>query len=170
MNAEIVNALATGLASGSYPAAFKESGAFDPTKLVKLCQRVQAYNGMAKPIIMGTAAALMNVLPDSTKGYRMVIDGKAGAVSYVSDFYGFDTFEIPQAPTGVGYGLALDDTKLYIISPAVSKAVVGVMTSTLTNSNEFYDNADISQNFTMRKNYNFEFLAAAFAGVYTISE
>ena len=38
------------------------------------------------------------------------------------------------------------------------------------NSNEFYDNADISQNFTMRKGYNFQFVGAAWAGQYTISE
>lgn len=170
MNAEIISALTTGLSAASYPAAFKESGAFDATKLVQLCQRVQAYNGMVKPVIMGTAAALMNVLPDSTKGYRMVIDGKAGAVSYVADFYGFDTFEIPQAPTGVNFGMAMSDSTLYIVSPAVAKAVTGVMTTTLTNSNDFYDNADISQNFTMRKGYAFEFIGAAYAGSYTISE
>lgn len=169
MNKEIIAALSSGLNSGTYPSEFVESGAFDPTKLVQLCQRVQAYNGMAKPIIMGTAAALMNVLPDSAKGYRQVIDGKAGAVSYVADFYGFDTFEIPQAPTGVNYGLAIADNALFVIAPAVSKAVVGVMTTTLTNSNDFYENADISQNFTMRKGYNFEFVAAAFAGVYMVT-
>ena len=44
------------------------------------------------------------------------------------------------------------------------------MTTTLTNSNDFYDNADISQNFTMRKGYAFEFVGAAYAGSYTISE
>ena len=99
----------------------------------------------------------------------MVIDGKAGAVSYVADFYGFDTFEIPQAPTGVNFGLAMSDSTLYVISPAVAKAVTGVMTTTLTNSNDFYDNADISQNFTMRKGYGFEFIGAAYAGSYTIS-
>lgn len=168
MNKEIISSLNTGLSAGTYPSAFKESGAFDATKLVQLCQRVQAYNGMAKPIIMGTTAALMNVLPDSTKGYRMVIDGKAGAVSYVSDFYGYDTFEIPQAPTGVNYGLAMSDATLYVVSPAVTKVIVGAMNSTLTNSNDFYDNADLSQNFTMRKGYGFEFIGAAFAGKYTI--
>ena len=100
----------------------------------------------------------------------MVIDGKDGVVSYVSDFYGFDTFELPQSPTGVNYGLGMSDTTLYVVSPAVSKTICGAMTTTLTNSNDFYDNADISQNFTMRKGYDFEFIGAAFAGVYTISE
>ena len=170
MNAEIIGALTAGLSAVSYPSQFVESGAFDAKKLVQLAQRVQAYNGMVKPIIMGTASALMNVLPDSTQGYRMVVDGKEGTVSYIKNFYGFDLFELPQAPTGVNYGLALNDNILYVVSPAVSKAVVGVMSTTLTNSNEFYDNADISQNFTMRKGYNFQFVGAAWAGQYTISE
>lgn len=170
MNAEIMGALTAGLSAMSYPSQFVESGAFDAKKLVQLAQRVQAYNGMAKPIVMGTASALMNVLPDSTQGYRMVVDGKEGTVSYIKNFYGFDLFELPQAPTGVNYGLGLNDNILYIVSPAVSKAIVGVMSTTLTNSNEFYDNADISQNFTMRKGYNFQFVGAAWAGQYTISD
>ena len=45
-----------------------------------------------------------------------------------------------------------------------------VMSNTLTNSNQFYENADLTQNFTMRKDWNFEFVSAAFAGVYTITQ
>lgn len=45
-----------------------------------------------------------------------------------------------------------------------------VMSNTLTNSNQFYENADLTQNFTMRKDWGFEGLSAAFAGVYTITE
>ena len=44
------------------------------------------------------------------------------------------------------------------------------MSTTLTNSNQFYENADISQNFTMRKGYDFQFIGAAYAGKYTITE
>lgn len=171
MNKEIMTALTTGLGAATYPTQFIKSGAFDGKELVKLAQRVQAYNMMAKPVIMGTAAALMNVLPDSTLGGRIVIDGREPVVSYVKDFYGFPVYELPQAPTGsADFGLALDDTKLYVISAAVNKPVAGVMSTALTNSNDFYENADISQNFTMRKGYSFEFVGASYAGVYTISE
>lgn len=171
MNKEIMTALTTGLGAATYPTQFIKSGAFDGKELVKLAQRVQAYNMMAKPVIMGTAAALMNVLPDSTLGGRIVIDGREPVVSYVKDFYGFPVYELPQAPTGsADFGLALDDTKLYVISAAVNKPVAGVMSTALTNSNDFYENADISQNFTMRKGYSFEFVGASYAGVYTITE
>lgn len=170
MNNEIVAALDAGLSNGTYPTQFQESGAFDGKKLVELAQRVQAYNQMAKPVIMGTAAALMNILPDSTLGGRLVIDGRDPVVSYVKDFYGFGIYELPQAPTGKDFGLALDDKTLYVVSAAVAKPIVGVMSTTLTNSNQFYDNADISQNFTVRKGYNFQFVGAAYVGKYEITE
>ena len=145
-------------------------GLFNAVNLELARGIINAAESTRSPVIMGTASALMNVLPDSTQGFRMLVDGKEGAVSYIKDFYGFDLFELPQAPTGVGYGMALNDNVLYIVSPAVSKTILGVMSTTLTNSNEFYDNADISQNFTMRKGYNFQFVGAAWAGQYTISE
>ena len=44
------------------------------------------------------------------------------------------------------------------------------MSNTLTNSNQFYDNADISQNFTIRKSYAAEFVGAAYVGEYKITE
>ena len=170
MNKDAVAALNAGLSAATYPAKFKESGAFDPKKLIALGQRVQAYNMMAKPVIIGTAAALSNVLPDSTLGFRGAYDANRGSVRVMKDFYGFDLIEIPQMPTGVNYGLALNDSALYVVSPAMDKMIKGVMSNTLTNSNQFYENADITQNFTMRKDWNFEFVSAAFAGVYTITQ
>lgn len=171
MNREIISALNAGLAAGTYPAQFKESGAFDGAKLVKLAQRVQAYNMMAKPVIMGTAAALMNVLPDSSLGGRIMLDGANPVITYVKDFYGFPVYELPQAPTGsADFGMALDDDKLYIVSAAVAKPVVMAMSTALTNSNQYYENADISQNFTMRKSYDAEFVGAAYVGQYTITQ
>lgn len=169
MNKDAVAALNAGLSAGTYPTQFLETGAFDAKKLIALGQRVQAYNMMAKPVVIGTAAALANVLPDSTLGYRGNFDANGGSVKVMKDFYGFDLIEIPQMPTGVNYGLALDDNKLYVVSPAMDKLVKGVMSNTLTNSNQFYENADLTQNFTMRKSWAFEFVSAAFAGCYTIT-
>lgn len=125
MNKDAIGALNTLVASSYIPAQFKESGAFDAKKLIALGQRVQAYNQMAKPVVMGTAAALSNVLPDSTLGFRGNFAADGGSVRIMRDFYGFDLYELPQMPTGSGYGLALDDSKLYIVSPAVDKLVKG---------------------------------------------
>lgn len=165
-----VDALNAGLASASYPSQFKENAKFDPKKLIALAQRVQAYNEGVKPIIMGTASALANVLPDSNLGYRGTYDGNGGTVHVLRDFYGFNLYELPQMPTGKDYGLALDDGKLYVVSPVGSKLVTVAMSTTLTNSNQFYENADLTSNFTMRKNYGAEFIGAQFAGIYTITD
>lgn len=170
MNAEIITALNTGLEKATYPTQFKENGAFDGRKLVKLAQRVQAYNMMSKPVIMGTASALMSILPDSTLGGRLVIDGRDPVVSYVKDYYGFGIYELPQAPTGKDFGLALDDTTLYVVSAAVAKPVVMAMSTSMSNTNQFFDNADISTNFTFRKSYSAEFVGAAYVGSYKITE
>lgn len=43
------------------------------------------------------------------------------------------------------------------------------MSTALTNSNNFYDNADLTQNFTYRKEWGFEFASAATAGKYLVS-
>ena len=89
----------------------------------------------------------------------------------MKDFYGFGIYELPQAPTGsADFGMALDDNTLYVVSAAVAKPVVMAMSTTLTNSNQFYDNADISQNFTLRKSYAAEFVGAAYVGEYKITE
>lgn len=170
MNKEAVGALNAGLAAASYPQAFLESGNFNAQKLIALAQRVQAYNNGVKPIIMGTASALSHVLPDSTLGYRGTYGADGGSVNLLRDFYGFSLYELPQIPTGVNYGLALDDNTLFVVSPVGNKLVVGGMSTTLTNSNQFYENADLTQNFTMRKLYSFEFVGSSFAGKYTISE
>ena len=85
-------------------------------------------------------------------------------------------FSSPKKPPSLAFffvvfgGLALDDNKLYVVSPVGSKLVVGAMSTTLTNSNQFYENADLTQNFTMRKNYGFEFVGAQYAGLYSITE
>ena len=45
-----------------------------------------------------------------------------------------------------------------------------VSTAGLSNGNNFYDNADLTENFTMRKDWDFEYLSNAKAGIYTVTE
>ncbi len=45
-----------------------------------------------------------------------------------------------------------------------------VMTQGMTNTNQHFDNADITSNFTYRKEWDFVYASAAHAGVYTITE
>lgn len=170
MTIDAVKALNEGLSTtNNYPTQFIETGAFSAQTAVELAQRVQAYNYGAKPVFMGTAAALMKVLPDYSAGFRMDVAGADGSVKIMKDFYGYELIELTQIPSGNNFGMLLDDNTLYVVSPSVDKIVKGVMSPTLTNGNQFYDNADITQNFTMRRLWQFAFVSAGYAGKYTIT-
>ena len=63
--------------------------------------------------------------------------------------------------------LVLPDDAIFVVSPSQDKILKGVLSSALTNSNDYYDNADLTQNFTYRKAWNFEYVTAAYAGYYS---
>lgn len=169
MYSEALVALNTGLTTipnGS----LNVSGAFDMKTLVKMCETVQYRNGGVKPIIAGSATALMNVLPDSTSGYRMNVDGEGnGSIELLRTIMGYTVMKLDNAVTKAGE-LILPDNKIYVISPSQDKLVKGVMTTQLSNSNQFYDNADLTSNFTMRGEYSFMYISSAYAGIFTIDE
>lgn len=169
MYSEALVALNTGLTTipnGS----LNVTGAFDMKTLVKMCETVQYRNGGVKPIIAGSATALMNVLPDSTSGYRMNVDGEGnGSIELLRSIMGYTVMKLDNAVTKAGE-LILPDNKIYVISPSQDKLVKGVMTTSLSNSNQFYDNADLTSNFTMRGEYSFMYISSAYAGIFTIDE
>lgn len=153
-----------GLATDTY----KITGAFAPKKLVTLCERVQAYNYGVRPIIAGVASALMKVLPDQAVGYRGIFDANRGAVDIMTKFYGYDVVMFDQAASG-NDGLLIPENNIYVVSPSQDKLVKGAVSAAMNNSNDYYDNADLTQNFTMRKNWDFQFASAARAGIYTVN-
>jgi hypothetical protein len=74
---------------------------------------------------------------------------------------------LPQVATGdfSTFDMALADDELYIVSPSSDKLVKGIIEgSDLTNSNDFYDNANLTSNATINKRWAFEFLSNAVAG------
>ncbi len=145
------------------------NGAFDMKTLVKMCETVEFRNGGVKPVIAGSATALMNVLPDSTSGYRMNVDGEGnGKIDLIRNIMGYSVLKLGNAVTKAG-NLILPDNKLYVISPSQDKLVKGVMVNQLSNSNDFYANADLTQDYTFRLEYNFAYASSAFAGTYTIA-
>ena len=167
MYADALGVLNTGLAA-IVDTALTFSGAFNMKTLVKMAETVQVRNGGIKPIIVGSATALMNVLPDASLGYRMNVDGNGGSIELIKNIMGFDVLRLAPAADASG-NLVLADNKIYVISPAQDKLVKGVLSTAMSNSNQFYDNADLTQNFTYRKDWDFAFASAATAAVYTIS-
>lgn len=166
MYADALGALMTGLGNIADP-ELNVTGSFDMQKLVKMAEKVQVLNGGIRPIIIGSASALMNVIPDSSLGYRLNVDGNGGAIEVIRNVYGFDVMRLDPALAADG-SLVLADDEIYVVSPAQDKLIKGVMSTALTNTNQFYDNADLTQNFTYRKEWNFVFASAASAGKYKI--
>lgn len=148
--------------------ALSVAGAFDLKTLVKMCETVQYQNGGVRPVIAGSATALMNVVPDGTTGYRMNVDGEGdGRIGLVKNIMGYDVLKLDNAVTTAG-ALILPDNKIYVISPSQDKLVKGVLTASLSNQNEYYDNADLTSNYTTRQEWAFIYASSAKAGVYTI--
>lgn len=168
MYADILDALTTGLASipqGTY----NVTGAFDMGKLVKMAETVEVYNAGSRPMIVGSATALMKVLPDSTLGYRGNFDANGGSIELIKDVYGYDVMRLKNAASKAG-GLVLPDDTVFVVSPAVDKLVKVAVSNALINSNQFYENGDLTQNYSMRKNWVATYASAAKAGIYKITD
>ena len=123
MYGDALNALMTGLNNlpvGSY----NYTGAFDMKTLVKMAENVQVYNAGVRPIIAGSATALMHVLPDSTLGYRGNYDANGGSIELIKNVYGYDVIKMDNA-AAQGGGLVLPDDKIFVVSPAQDKLVKG---------------------------------------------
>lgn len=168
MTKEAYGALQALIAGASFPAQLKQTG-FTMDKLINLCQIVTAYNGGSKAVIVGTTRALTHVLPDSAAGYRLTTPADGANIQLIKNVYDYDLLVLPQVATGVNYGMALDDNRIYIMSPSTDKIVKGVMEgATTTNSNDYYENADLTSNATFNKRYAFEAITDATIAVIDI--
>lgn len=168
MYKDAVSALNTGIAA--IPAGdLNKTGTMDIATLVEMAETVQAKNGGVRPYIIGSAAALLKVLPDSATGYRMNVSGEGGSIEILNNVLDFPVMRLTNAVDSTGK-LVLPANKVYVISPSVDKLIKGVMTTAMSNTNQHFDNADLTSNFTYRKGWEFVYASAATAGVYTISE
>ena len=74
---------------------------------------------------------------------------------------------LPQVATGdfSTFDMALNDGEVYIVSPSSEKLIKMVLEGTdLTNSNDYYDNANLTSNATINKRWACEFISNAVAG------
>jgi hypothetical protein len=168
MNLEAYNTLAGLVANASFPAALKVTG-YSADDAITLAQTVEAYNQGAKVSFIGTKKAIYQMLPDASKGYRMITDASAPQINIVRGVFDWDIIELPQVATGVNYGLALDDHKVYVMSTGADKVIKGVIEGvTLANSNDFYDTADLTSSATMTKRFGFAAVSNTVMGVITV--
>ena len=167
MTRDAYSAFHAGLNGADYPSALVKTGYTQDT-LLNLCQVVPAYNQGDKAVIVGTTAALSKVLPDNAAGYIIVTNSEAIGIQLIRNFFEYDVLMLPQVATAnyQDYGLLLDDKEIYVISPSTDKLVKGVVEGvTLNNSNNYYDNANLTSNSTINKSWAFEFVSNATAGL-----
>jgi len=138
--------------------------------LVALAQKVSAWNGGAQPVVVGTQLALQNVLP-ADSGYRYALESDYVRMGYIRTAFGYDVMALPQvADPRTEFSLALDDTKIYILTPSTNKLVKLVLEgSTLSNVTGMYDKANLAQQATMMKAWGSGIATNSLAGVIELS-
>lgn len=140
---------------------------YSEESLIKLCETVTAFNNGKKAVIFGTPVALKKVLP-SNANYRYLLSDDYVKLGALKDFNGYDVVPMSQVPdfTKNDYSLKLDDTKIYVVSPASNKIVqVGVFGESTTHTDTIYDNANLLQLSTISKAWDVQVITNSVAGV-----
>lgn len=143
---------------------------YSSKSLMKLCQTVEAYNQGRKPVILGTAVALNGVLPTNAN-YRYLFDDSYVKNGYLQTLNGYDVVPLSQVadPTNpTPYSLKLDDTKIYVASPASDKIVkTAIFGGTFSSTNDAHDMANKNQFQTIEKSWETAVITNSVAGIVT---
>lgn len=140
---------------------------YSEASLITLCETVTAYNGGAKAVILGTASALKNVLPDDAN-YRYLLTDDYVKLGHVKDFNGYDVIPMNQVAKrgSTDYSLKLDDTEIYVVSPASDKIVkLGLFGGTYTYTDGQGDTANKMLLSTTEKAWEVKVVTNSVAGI-----
>ena len=152
------NALTGNLAVANYSEA----------SLISLCETVTAYNQGRKAVILGTPVALKDVLP-TNGNYRYLLEDDYVRLGHLATFNGYDVLPMEQVANpydATPYSLKLDDTKIYVVSPASDKIVkLGVFGGTFSHQDNSYDNANKTIENTTEKSWEVAVVTNSVAGV-----
>jgi len=138
--------------------------------LVELAQKLAAWNGGAKPQILGTRLALANILPDDVN-YRYDLESDFVKIGYIRTISQLDIFELEQvADWTTEFKVALDDTKIYLLCAGIDKPVKVVLEgSTMANTDGPFDNGNLTQKSNFQKSWGTAVITNSLAGVITLS-
>ena len=140
---------------------------YSENSLISLCETVTAYNQGRKAVILGTPVALKAVLPTNTN-YRYLLDDEYVKLGHLQTFNGYDVLPMEQVANpynATPYSLKLDDTKIYVVSPASDKIVkIGVFGGTFSHQDNSYDNANKTIENTTEKSWEVSVVTNSVAG------
>ena len=141
---------------------------YSEASLISLCEIITAYNQGRKAVIIGTPLALKAILPDNTN-YRYLLDDEYVRAGHLPVFNGYDVLPMEQVANpydATPYALKLDDTKLYVVSPASDKIVkVATFGGTFSHQDNSYDNANKTIENTTEKSWEVAVVTNSAAGV-----
>ena len=138
------------------------------SSLISLCETITAYNQGRKAVILGTPVALKDVLPNNVN-YRYLLEDDYVKLGHLQTFNGYDVLPMEQVANpydSTPYALKLDDTKIYVVSPASDKIVkIGVFGGTFSHQDNAYDNANKTIENTTEKSWEVAVVTNSVAGV-----
>ena len=141
---------------------------YSEASLISLCETVTAYNQGRKAVILGTPVALKDVLP-TNGNYRYLLEDDYVRLGHLATFNGYDVLPMEQVAnpySATPYALKLDDTKIYVVSPASDKIVkIGVFGGTFSHQDNAYDNANKTIENTTEKSWEVAVVTNSVAGV-----
>ena len=141
---------------------------YSEESLITLLETVTAYNQGRKAVVIGTPLALKAVLPTNTN-YRYLLDDEYVKLGHLQTFNGYDVLPMEQVANpynASAYSLKLDDTKLYVVSPASDKIVkIGVFGGTFSHQDNSYDNANKTIENTTEKSWETAVVTNSVGGV-----
>lgn len=141
---------------------------YSEESLITLLETVTAYNQGRKAVVIGTPLALKAVLPTNTN-YRYLLDDEYVKLGHLQTFNGYDVLPMEQVANpynSTPYSLKLDDTKLYVVSPASDKIVkIGVFGGTFSHQDNSYDNANKTIENTTEKSWETAVVTNSVGGV-----
>ncbi len=151
-------------------AALKVVG-FSQTTAIQLVQKIEAWNGGAKAIFLGTKLALSNILPASTN-YRFTLGDDYVKLGHVRDYFGVSCIELEQiADYRTEFAVKLPDDKIFVLCPGTDKLIkVFFEGSTQSVIDNATDNANLIVTGTISKSYGVGAISSALAGVIEITE
>lgn len=157
-------ATATGSLSGNLAVAN-----YSEASLISLCETITAYNQGRKAVIIGTPVALKKVLPTNAN-YRYLLDDEYVRLGHLQTFNGYDVLPLEQIAnpynTTTPYSMKLDDTKIWVVSPAADKIVkIGVGGEMMSHTDAIYDNANLLQLSTMQKAWDTQVITNSVCGI-----
>lgn len=161
---EAYTAFTTAVTAGSVPSALKITN-YAEKDAISLAEKVTAWNQGKKAVYVGTPVALKSLLP-SNSNYRYTLNDEFVKLGYIPQFNTYDVVPMEQIAdyASTTYGLKLDDTKIFVVSPASDKVVKIVVGGTLSNTSGTFENANLAQTGSIMKAYSVATITNSIAG------